>query len=380
MKIIHVGLSGSFTESMTYQENMLANQNVADGHDVMVVADCSCFRNGQLIPTPPEDRLLASGVRLVRIPFDRVFTRYVTNKFRKTKLLRPLIEQFAPDVILFHGCQSWEMLTIADYKKANPQVKLFADTHADFNNSARNWLSKNILHKLFYGALIRFAYPYLEKLFYITEETKDFLVKLYKLSTDKLEFYPLGGIIHSPKERAAMRAEKRAELGLRDEDILLCHSGKLDSIKRTRDIILALSQVPAERLRLIIIGSIPREMESVLLPLFAADVRICFLGWKSGDELIAYLCASDIYVQPGSQSATMQNAICCGAPVMLYPHKSYKAFVEGNGWFVKTTEDMAAIFSEIAANPIMLEGKSKNSFTIAYEYLDYKKMAARLYQ
>ena len=380
MKILHVCLASSYTDGMTYQDNMLAEQNVADGHEVMVVSDCTHFENGKIVQTLPEDRVLISGVRLVRLPFDFILTGFFSNKLRKTKLLRPLLEQFAPDVILFHGCAGWELITVAKYKKNNPHIKLYVDSHEDFNNSARNWLSKNILHRLIYGPIIRYAYPYLDKLLYLSEETKDFLVGLYKLPAGKLEFYPLGGVVHSIEDWTAMRAKKRAELGLRDEDVLLCHSGKMDSLKRTKDILLALSQASSERIRLIIIGNIPDEMKPVLEPMIAADERVSFLGWKNGDELMAYLCACDMYVQPGSQSATMQNAICCGAPVLLYPHKSYKHFIKGNCWYVETTEEMTAVFSAVSANPEILKEKGKNSFSMANELLDYKKLAARLYK
>ena len=380
MKILHVCLASSFTEGLTYQDNMLADQNVADGHEVMVISDCTCFENGKIVPTPPLDRILSNRVRLVRLPFDFILTNFFSNKLRKTKLLRPLIEQFTPDVIFFHGCAGWELFTVSKYKKANPSVKLYVDSHEDYNNSARNWLSRNILHRLIYRPIIRNAYSYLDRLLYISEETKDFLLGLYKLPNTKLEFYPLGGIIHSPNEIESKREEKRKELELSNKDILLCHSGKLDASKRTKDILLALSIVSSKQVKLIIIGNIPDEMKPVLEPMIAADARIKFLGWKTGDELLDYLCACDIYVQPGSQSATMQNAICCGAPIILYPYKSHKSFIKGNGWFAETTADMTTIFSEVVADPAILEEKRKNSFSLAHEFLDYSRLAARLYE
>ena len=40
---------------------------------------------------------------------------------------------------------------------------------------------------------------------------------------------------------------------------------------------------------------------------------------------------------------------------------------------------VSTVFYEIAKNPEILIEKSKKSFSIAYELLDYKKLAARLY-
>ena len=121
-------------------------------------------------------------------------------------------------------------------------------------------------------------------------------------------------------------------------------------------------------------------MKSKLEPLIEKDKRVNFAGWKVADELIEYLCAADLYVQPGSQSATLQNAICCGCPIMLYPHKSHKPYLRGNGYYVKSKEDMKRVFKEILNHPNLLRTMSDNSEKIAKELLDYKKLAARLYE
>ena len=150
-------------------------------------------------------------------------------------------------------------------------------------------------------------------------------------------------------------------------------------MKRTEDILLALADIKSERLRLIIIGSIPEDMELVLKPLINADIRVSYVGWKTADELMEYLCAADVYVQPGSQSATMQNAICCGCSMILYPHKSHEPYLQGNGYYVRTIDDMKEVFQIISNDPNGINKMSENSMRIARELLDYKKLAARLY-
>ena len=42
-----------------------------------------------------------------------------------------------PDVILFHGLCGWELHAAARYKRENPSVRLYVDSHEDENNSAR---------------------------------------------------------------------------------------------------------------------------------------------------------------------------------------------------------------------------------------------------
>jgi len=379
LRIVHVCLASSYTEGLVYQDNMLADQNVMDGHEVCLVSDCSCFLEGRLVYAPPEDRFLESGVRLVRLAFDKIFFGGVSGKVRKSRALMTLVRDFSPDVILFHGVNSWELLNIAKYKQEHPHVKFYVDNHADANNSATNIISKIFLHGMLYRSILKRVYPVIDRIFYVSWDAKDFLVNNYKLPEDKMEFYPLGGRVYADCERLALRRSVRAELSLGDDDILLCHSGKLGPLKRTEDILRALANVQDDRFRLILLGAIPDDMRPVLEPLIAADGRVKYLGWMGADELIKYLCACDVYVQPGSQSATMQNALCCGAPVMLYPHKSHTAYMCANGWFVRDAEDIERVFREILTDPAQLVQMGRQSLALATELLDYGKLAARLY-
>ena len=111
-----------------------------------------------------------------------------------------------------------------------------------------------------------------------------------------------------------------------------------------------------------------------------ADKRVSFLGWKTAPELLEYLCAADLYLQPGSQSVTMQNALCCGLPVLIDRVKSHEPFMRDSGWYGKSTKDIVQIFNEILVDPGILKGKSRNAAKLAGELLDYRKLAARLYR
>lgn len=381
MKIAHVGISGPFTEGMTYQDNYLSHYNALDGNEVLYVSNAEKYESGVLVPTGYEDKTLPDGVRLVRLPYVHVLNGFVSAKFRRVRGLYALLEDFAPDVILSHDLCYWSVLDVLRYKKSHPAVKLYADTHTDFGNSGTNWLSLHILHRIFYRYLVQRALPYLEKYFYLSSEAKQFSMDNYAVPEALMEFYPLGGTLLSDEEYAAVRAKRRAELGLSETDRLYIHSGKLDALKRTEELLRAFSTVDDPGAVLAVIGSIPEERKSVLLPLMEADRRIRYLGWKTGDELQEYLCAADLYCQPGSQSATMQNAVCRYCPIMLYPHPAYlDDFDYKNILWVKAQADMEQAFAQIKADPAMLHPLQANSRRCAEELLDYRKLAARLYK
>jgi hypothetical protein len=128
VKIAHIGLASYFTENMTYQDNQLTNQNVLDGHEVLMISNASKYEGGKVVATGYEDFYLENGVRLVRLPYRKVLSRSVSEKLRVVDGLYDLLESFKPDVILSHNLAYWSVLEVIRYKKSHPEVKLYADT------------------------------------------------------------------------------------------------------------------------------------------------------------------------------------------------------------------------------------------------------------
>ena len=110
------------------------------------------------------------------------------------------------------------------------------------------------------------------------------------------------------------------------------------------------------------------------------DDRIRFLGWKTPDELRDLLCAADVYVQPGTQSATMQMSLCCRCAVILDDVPSHRPFMNDNGWFVGRDLSLDDAFRLAADSAGSLPLMSRNSAAVASRLLDYKSLAARLYR
>ncbi len=381
MKIAHIGLAACYTEGMTYQDNQLAEQNARDRHKVMYISNAAKYENGAIVETGYEDVLLPGGVRLVRMPYVHVLNRFVSSKFRKVQGLYPLLKDFAPDVILSHNLSYWSVLDVIRYKKAHPEVKFYADTHTTAYNSGTNWLSLQVLHRGLYRYLTQKALPYLEKYLYVGEEERQFSLQNYGVPESLMEFYPLGGRLLPEKEYQAARSKRRAELGLAEDELLLVHSGKLSPQKRTDELLRAFAAVPELNARLTVIGSIPEDRKDLLTSLIEADRRVSYLGWKSGDELQEYLCACDLYCQPGSVSATMQNAVCRNCGILSYPHKDYvKDLDYENILWAETEEDIEEMFRQIQGDPTLLKSLRKGSRRCAQELLDYRKLATRLYQ
>lgn len=381
MKILHFCLSCFYIDNYNYQENILPIINKMDGHEVKIIASTETFiENSKLGYIKPGKYFTKEGIEINRIPYKKYLPHFIMKKVRHYDNVYNLIDEFSPDVILFHGVPAYELITIVKYKKNNPNVKLYVDSHEDKNNSGTNWLSKNMLHKIFYKNIIKKTCDYIDKIFYITYETKVFLQEVYDIKEEKLEYFPLGSYVFNEEERIKNRNNVRIQLDLKDDDILVLHSGKMDKLKRTEEILKAFIKVKASKLKLVLIGSMNDEIMQKVKPLILSDERVSFLGWKSGHELMEYLCACDLYIQPGGQSATMQNALCCGSAAALYPHQSHKKLLNDSVFYVETIEDMKRIFENISENRQVLEDKRVQTNKIAKEMLDYKLLASRLYK
>lgn len=380
MKILHLCLSCFFIDDYNYQENILPEIHKQDGNEVMIIASTETYiANKKLGHKEAGTYFTKSGIKVVRLNYKKFLPKIIMKKIRVYEKLIVEINAFNPDIIFYHGLGGLAILDIVKYKKKhNNKVKIYVDSHEDFNNSGTNFISKNILHKFINRIAINKALNNIEKIFYISVETKDFLKECFRIPDKLMEFFPLGGLILTEEERIKNRLKKREELNLNDE-ILFIHTGKMNAMKKTKEIISAFLKVKDKRFRLLLIGSISDELNEINKQI-NKDNRIKYLGWKNSEELIEYLCAGDVYLQPGTQSATMQNAMCNENMVVLYPYKSHVPYLKGNGVYVESEKDIEKVFRDISTNRLPIASMKKKSLEIAKEILDYKKMARVVYK
>lgn len=381
MKIVHVILTGPYTLNMTYQENLLIEQNVKDGHEVVVIASCDVHQNQEIVHVPEEDRYLQEGYRLIRLPyrFHRI-SAFLGRKIRAVKGLRQWMESIRPDVVFHHGLQSYALNDLVKYKKKHPTTRLFVDSHEDFHNSATTWLSKNVLHKGFYRPIIRRALASIDKVFYVTYESVSFLKTLYGIEETHMEYYPLGGMILPETERVQRRQTMREALGFVDMDLVCVHTGKMNEDKRTLDLLEVFSSVKHPHLKLLIVGVFDPKIHDQAHALMSQDARITYAGWKNAKELMDYLVAADLYLQPGSQSATMQNALCLGCAAAVYPFESHRYLLGDAVSYVQSNDDLRELLQRMLVSPHVLASSKKAAYTLALNTLDYRILAKRLYE
>lgn len=375
MKVLHLMLSCFYIDNANYQENVIPRINKKDGHEVLIIASTDVFTDVATIgSTNPGEYINEDGIKVIRLPYKFDLHRKLAMKIRSYKGLDEKIKDFQPDVILFHGTAALDLNVVGNYVKTNPQVKLFVDAHEDYNNSAQNFISRKILYDNFYKKVLKKNLPYIQKILYITKETKNFLKEVFKIPEDKLSFFPLGGTIPSKDEQKLNREQIRKELVIKDDEILCIHSGKMDKLKRTEEILKGFIASENTKLRLVIIGSVGKDFEEIFNT-YLSNPRIQFLGWKKASELQKYLMASDLYIQLGSQSATLQNAICCGSVAASFPHESYVHLLDDAFFSIKDEQELTSLLDKLTLESEEYHYKKNKSNHIAENVLDYQKIS-----
>ncbi|MFL1915362.1 glycosyltransferase family 4 protein [Plesiomonas shigelloides] len=360
---------------------MLIRQHVNMGDDVLVIASTETYNSQHKLDyINPGEYIGSDGAKVIRLPYRNLYFSKLKKKVRSYPEVYKLLSDFSPDVIMFHGPCAWELLTVARYVRKNKAVRLFVDSHEDKYNSARGWFSRFLLYKCFYTPIINLSKKYFSKFFYLSYECKLFCNEVYGLKDSELEFFPLGGVVFDDFEYSERRLKKRKELNFSDSEVIFFQSGKFDKKKKLLQSIMAFKNNTSSSARLVIAGGFDSEIEGAARDLISSDSRIIYVGWTNPEELQSLLCAADVYVQPGSQSATLQMSLSARCAVIVDDVPSHRYIINNNGIFVRDDAGLCRAYKQLSDNPERVFDMSRESFQFASEMLDYNKLARRLYK
>lgn len=379
MKILHVCLSNFFIDNVSYQENLLIKYHVLAGHEVKVLASTEVFDKDKKITYTNESTYIGEhGVEITRIGYFKGLPLKLMAKLRIHSGVFDYIEKYSPDIIMFHSVCGWELLTIREYSKKHPEVIIYYDSHEDFNNSAKSFISKHFLHYLYYRPIAKITSKYAKKILCISLETIDFLSGFYGIPENKLEFYPLGGEIKSDDDYKLSRNTTRSKYNLTDNSIVFIQTGKLTKRKKLLVTLDAFKQNTNKNFKLLIVGLLDESIKAEAMKIINSDNRIEYLGWKDTSDMDGLLDAADVYIQPGTQSVTLQASMCARCAVIIDNVKSHAPYMKGNGWFASDFKSINHVFNEIKKKPDLVKSMGTLSFDIAKVLLDYKKLADRV--
>jgi 1,2-diacylglycerol 3-alpha-glucosyltransferase len=340
MKIVQICLCGSYNPKMGYQDNILPKYYVRLGYECVTIAS-QYFRDKDTIVQDKEHRIiLENKSELIRIP-NKYRLPYKWNRItRLYSGLYGILVKEKPDIIFLHNFQFLSVYDVIRYCKENENVKVFADSHTDYVNSATNWLSKNILHKIVWRHLAKKLEPYVIKFWGVTEQRCIFLKDVYKIPYKKVDLLVMGADDDKInfKESSVIRNKIRESLSITKGDFMIITGGKIDKKKNIHSLLEAVNEITCTDIKLVLFGDISKEMGSVI-DIMLQNPRVKFIGWVDADRVYDYFLASDLGVFPGTHSVLWEQAVGTGLPCIFKDWDGmHHLDVGGNCIFIDKTD------------------------------------------
>lgn len=363
---------------MLYKENYFIRAACEDGHEVLVIASDLEYHDGRVRRVPVPNETTEHGYTLRRLPYRKFLTWKIADKIRYVPGLRREIEEFAPDLLYFNVPQVPSITNVRALKKRSAAMRIVCVFSTTYDNSARAFISRRILHGWLYRRWLRKAAPFLNEIFYVAPESKQFVTEVYDLPPSRLSLLPLPGELVAGEMKRALRAQFRERHGFASDDLVFLHAGKMDSRKKTLPLIRAFRSLGRRQCHLVLAGSFSADIADDVAEILGEDDRIHYVGFLNPHNLVSALCSADLYLQPGSVSHIAQTAMCCGTPVMLADRPIYRDLLRQNGFLVESSNDIVNILNCAASNPAQLELMGANSYAVAQEVLDFRVLFRRM--
>lgn len=318
MKILHLMLACFYIDNYSYQENYLPKYHKLQGNDVEIVASLFTFdENGNGAWLPEAKKYINEyGIPVTRLNFKK---SKVAGVLRQYIGLEAELERIKPDLIFIHGVQFADISIVARYCKEHPEVKVYADNHSDFSNSAKTWVSKNIQHEILWRHYAQKINPFVKKFYGVLPARVDFLANEYKLPREKIELLVMGADDECVEKAAKPEIRKniREKYGLAEDDFVIMTGGKIDAFK-TQTLLLmeAVHQIKNHKVKLIVFGSVTPELKDKVEAL-ADGERVKYIGWVQSKDSYDYFAAADLVVFPGRHSVFWEQVAAQGKPLLV---------------------------------------------------------------
>ncbi len=318
MNIVHICLTGPVTDGWNYQDNIITKYHARLGHKVTVITSQWCWNDhGHLEKTNQNDYFNDDGVHIIRIPIKK--DRFFTYRFKRYLGLKEQLDKIQMDIMFIHDTQMLDTKTIVNYLKEHDNIKVYSDCHADFSNSATNWISKNILHKIVWKHYTQMLVPYVSKFYGTLPARVDFLKNVYGIPKDKCELLVMGA--DDDLVKAALdpkvRVNMRKKYNIKTNDFLIMTGGKIDAWKKETILLMrAISELKEKNIKLIVFGSVSDELKDSVNSLTNKN-NIQYIGWVHSQESYKLFSAADLLVFPGRHSVFWEQAVGEGKPLLV---------------------------------------------------------------
>lgn len=382
MRILHCCLAAFYIDNYSYQENVLPKEHRKMGHEVRILASTETFVNDYSLGyIEPKSYFTEDGIPITRLPYSKILPIFLMRKLRLYKGVKDILFEFKPEIIFMHDCQFLDIKHFVKYAAKYPDVKIFVDSHTDSRNSARNWLSKNILHRIIYRQCAKMIEPYVIKFYGVLPARVDFLINMYNLPKEKIEVLVMGAEDEKVKEakNETIKNSIREKFGIKKEDFLIITGGKIDQNKpQTLLLMEAIKNINREKVKLIVFGSIAPEYKEKLLSLLCGAVQ--FIGWIDSKDAYKYFNAGELVVFPGLHSVFWEQVVGLGKPcVVKYMEGFTHIDLGGNCKYLyeDSVEEIKKVILNIIDNKEVFKNMNHVAKTKGIDMFSYNKIAQK---
>ena len=376
MKIIHLCLANYYQDNYSYQENMLPKFHYKLGYEVEIIASQFSFdENGGIsYSQKPGNYVNEHGIKVTRLEYKKPIVVY--RKMRRFVGLGEALNESKPDIIFMHGCQFLDIGIVVKYLKLNPKVIVYVDNHADVFNSASNWISLNILHKIIWKRCANKIATYARKFYGVLPARVDFLTNVYGLSRDKVDLLLMGAddeLVENARDSRVI-CEIRKKHNILPGDFLIITGGKIDA-RKTQTLLLmeAVGKIADPAVKLIVYGSVTLELKRKFDAL-VKGIKVQYIGWIQASDIYKYFAASNLVVFPGGHSVLWEQATGQGIPIVVKEWSGmHHIDLGGNVEFLKEDsmdeiyDVIMSILNDSAHYNHMREVASKGMLTFSYQ-------------
>lgn len=380
MKICHLCLNGPYNEGWNYQENIMPKYHVKQGHEVYQVVTPYMWKETEQVICEDKNYISQNGVHVIRCTAKK--GKIGGKRFNRYPEVYALLQNINPDILFIHDVQCLDMPVVAKFLKNNPKCVAYADNHCDFSNSARNWISKNILHKIIWKHMAHVIEPYVKKFYGVLPARVDFLIDIYGLPKDKVELLVMGAddeLVQNAKKNIHEK-NIREKYNLDEKDFVIMTGGKIDLFKtQTLLLMQAVKNIKNEHVKLIVFGSVAPELKKKVEEL-SDGTKVQYIGWIPAEESYDYFAVSDLVVFPGRHSVFWEQVVGQGIPLMVKDWDgTHHVDVGGNVIFLREdcTEEIQNNIQRLVDNPSIYNNMRNIAIEKGMKIFSYNDIARR---
>ena len=357
-----------------YLEFYLSRELSILGHDVNLIS----FTDNRCIKVKRDH----SGFILHRVPYWGSIQGYRIPSLSAIRYIFSYLKDEVPDII--HCQPLFSPLSIAVSLKGRQLGSkivgsLISGIYViDNTQSYVNYIISKLMTDWYLNRVVSFFFAKSRGL-------KKILRTLYNLDPSRIQVIPLGAdhnfFVYNEKSRIRIREK----LNLKDTDLLIIWSGKLNELKQVEVLLDAVAPTINlnQNVKLLILGEGNNEYSDYLrntCERYGISDNVIFHSLVDFEDLPAFFSAGDFAVWPAGASISMLEAASCGLPLisMRSPIEEYVITPENALVFEQgNTSELHNHLEELVNNAKLREEMGRNSRMLVEKALNWRAIANR---